>query len=232
MKISCKYHLRNRKIWSFLTNFKRKPHLIFREDSIGEVLRTHCIHIDDFRFYIPLKCMLHLLLPREKRFATAGCRLLEKCAMRVRPAVTFLCHTFMSHFGWWVSNGGAPQPMVESTVSQHIEFDFNIPNSLEDAHMFHLDYTLCHAMSHSDMLSLYIATYGCITPLRRLTCCQYIFLGLFFYMCICHCNRRLPLIRKVCNTRTAGSGAPAGIKRFPLTSTWVIRILRQKCKEK
>ena len=41
--------------------------------------------------------------------------------------------------------------MVESTAAQHAEFDFNIPNSLEDAHMFHLEYTLCHAMPRSDL---------------------------------------------------------------------------------
>ena len=42
--------------------------------------------------------------------------------------------------------------MMESTVSQHVEFDFNIPNSLEDADMLHLEVamnlpyvTLCHA---------------------------------------------------------------------------------------
>ena len=47
--------------------------------------------------------------------------------------------------------------MVESTVSQHAEFDFNIPNSLEDAHMFHLEYTLCHVMSRS---AIYIYTWS------------------------------------------------------------------------
>ena len=35
-----KYDLRNRNILSFFDDFKRKPHLVFREESIGEVLRT------------------------------------------------------------------------------------------------------------------------------------------------------------------------------------------------
>ena len=39
---------------------------------------------------------------------------------------------------WLVGHGGAPNPVVESTVSQHGEFNFNIPISLENAHMFHI----------------------------------------------------------------------------------------------
>ena len=39
---------------------------------------------------------------------------------------------------WLVGHGGAPNPMVESTVSQHGELNFNIAISLENAYMFHI----------------------------------------------------------------------------------------------
>ena len=57
MKISCKYDLRKSKYVVVCDHFKRKPHLVFREESICGVLRSprkpHYSHIDDFHFWWP-----------------------------------------------------------------------------------------------------------------------------------------------------------------------------------
>ena len=88
-------------------------------------------------------------------------------------------HVFMSHdvtclndvyatLPWLVGHGGAPNPMVESTVSQHGEFDFNIHISLENAHMFHGEYATLRDVYICVCVYIYTATYGCITPFGRL----------------------------------------------------------------